>query len=260
MNGVYFTSTKLAKMGKKGVYKPDSDGYYTIVLGALNCYNSAGHFYTADGATHLFEKSSGFMRRVQNRCVKAECGHPEFVAGMTEDQYVNRILTIVEKNVVAHIADIWLDFDFGKNHPEYDNRDLIAIMGKVKPSGPHAAWFKECLDNGVEDVCFSIRALTRDYYNRGTRIRVLDQIVTFDYVTEPGISIARKFNSPAMEQLSDKVMTDSDTFIKASTLRKIVERASDVAIESNIAIVKEALERIEISHKTKFKTSGFKNW
>jgi hypothetical protein len=38
---------------------------------------------------------------------------------------------------------------------------------------------------------------------RGVKYRELDQVVCWDNVAEPGISIANKWNSPALESLGD---------------------------------------------------------
>ena len=40
-----FSCTSLMGTNKAGVLKPDENGYYTVVLGALDVYNSAGDFY-----------------------------------------------------------------------------------------------------------------------------------------------------------------------------------------------------------------------
>lgn len=199
--GLHFTSTRLVGKNKRGVIRPDEDGYYTLPVGALNTFNSAGEYYTADGegAANLFKSSSVFMRRVRAGALRAENGHPDYVTGMSDDEYLSRILEIRETNVVGHFKDIWLDEDFGKKHPELDNPNLIAIMAKVIPSGEKAHVLRSSLENPHEETCFSIRSLTRDYVERGKRFKELKQIITFDMVNEPGIYIARKSFSPMLE-------------------------------------------------------------
>ena len=60
---VTFTETIFTAKGKEGILPgPDSDGYHTVVLGGLNCYNSAGEYYTADRVIDMFRDSSVFMR------------------------------------------------------------------------------------------------------------------------------------------------------------------------------------------------------
>lgn len=207
MSNVRFTSTKLAASGKAGILPPDENGYYTLPIGGLNAFNSAGQYYTLEGAKQLFEKSSVFMRRVGNGNLKGEVGHPKKLPGMSMDDYVHRILTIEETNVCCHFKEIWLDENYGKMNPQFKNPGLVAIMAKVKPSGPKGESLKASFENPDENVCFSIRALTRDFYDRGQTYRVLQQICTWDNVGEPGIANATKWASPSLESLSETAVT-----------------------------------------------------
>ncbi len=238
MSTVKFTATKLTSTGKAGVIKPDADGYYELIIGGLNTFNSAGEYYTLNGAEELFKQSSIFMRRVTNGCLKGEVGHPKKLPGMSMDDYVNRILTIDEGNVCAHFKEVWLDTEFGKKNPKYNNNALVAIMAKVKPTGPKADSLANSLANNSENVCFSIRALTRDYHERGQTYRVLQQIICWDNVNEPGISIANKWDSPALEN-------HSDIIIRETTLKKIINHEVPVATESSIELARESLAVVQ---------------
>lgn len=204
---IKFSAARLQNAGKRGELKPDAEGYYDLVIGGLNSYNSAGEFYTLEGAKELFEKSSSFMRRVANGCLKGEVGHPKKATGMSMNEYVNRILTIDEGNICCHFKEIWLDMDYGKRTNNQRSPNLVAIMAKVKPAGPKAASLEASLQNNSENVCFSIRALTKDYFVRGQCYRVLTNIVTFDNVVEPGIAIANKWDSPGLESLVNETVT-----------------------------------------------------
>jgi hypothetical protein len=234
MNSIKFTSTVLNGSGKKGILKPDEEGYYTLVVGGLNTYNSAGEYYTLDGAKRLFESSSIFMRRVSSGCLKGEVGHPKQTDNMSLATYTNRVLSIEETNVCCHFKEVWLDYDYGKNNPKYNNSGLVAIMAKVKPAGPNGSQLKSSLDNPNENVCFSIRALTRDYYRAGTRMRVLDTIVTFDNVIEPGIATSTKYSSPALESLSE-------TLVNRKQLEALLLPNNNIATESSKTIINEIL-------------------
>lgn len=205
MSNVRFTCTSLVGTQKKGVLPVDDNGYRTMPIGGLNILNSAQQYYTAAGAKELFESSSAFQRRVRRGALRSEVGHPVKAHGQSMDDYMQRVLTINESNVCAHIAEVYLDFDnfSGPNGP------IVAIMGKVIPSGPHAAMLEKSFSNPKENVCFSIRAFTHDYVSRGVTHRVLKNIITFDYVNEPGIHIAEKYKSPALESFTDSIVTPS---------------------------------------------------
>ena len=234
MSNLRFTSTKLQGSGKQGLLTPDENGYYTTVVGGLNVLNSAGEYYLADGARELFKASSIFMRRVTSGCLKGESGHPKRLPGMSLEQYLNRILTIDEANVIAHFSEIWLDEEYGKRNPDLGNKDLIAIMAKVKPAGPKFESLKQSFENPKEEVCFSIRALTRDFYQSGKTFRVLQQIVTFDHVVEPGISIARKWHSPSLESLTEQTIKSKDIELitKEESLSLATESTKQLALEA----------------------------
>lgn len=223
MQKVLFSCSTLAGTGKKGVLSKDENGYYTMPIGGLNVFNSIGDFYTYEDAKDLFNSSSIFMRRVKSGALKGEYGHPKQVAGQTYEQFAERVLTIEEKNICAHFSEIWLDFD---NVRDKDGKKVIAIMAKVAPSGPMGEALARSMENKNEDVCFSIRSFTRDTYVGGVKHRALAEIVTWDYVNEPGINFARKYASPALESLAEQ------SFTRKELLRAIKQMDQGFGMES----------------------------
>lgn len=207
MNQARFSCTALKGTTKKGILPKDEFGYRTLVIGALNCFNSSGDFYAYEGARELFESSSSFMRRVQAGCLKGELGHPKPLPGQSMESYAQRIMTIEETNVCVHYSEIWLDFDSVKDK---SGRPIITMMAKLCPDGPHADVLERSLNNPKSDCAFSIRSFTEDTYIGGVKNRVLKQIVCHDAVLEPGISIARKYCSPSLESLQDSTFTKNE--------------------------------------------------
>lgn len=194
-----YSCTALMGTNKAGVLKPDADGYYEVVLGALDFYNSAGAYYPFQSAKELFEESSSFMRRVKSGCLKGEYGHPKFLPGMSKRDFVGRVLNIHEECVSHHIRDVRIETEKVKDK---NGGKVVAIIGYVKPTGPMGQHLKDALENKHENVCFSIRSLTNDVYdNRGVLIKHIQQIITWDYVNEPGISVANKYQAPGLEGL-----------------------------------------------------------
>lgn len=212
-NQVRFTCTALAGSGKKGILPKDEFGYYIQPIGALNCFNSAGEYYVYEGAKQLFQQSSSFMRRVSSGCLKAEQGHPKKLPGQTDDSFAARVMTIDPTNVCAAIGEVFLDFN---NVKGADGKPVIAIMGKIKPSGPFAAAMEASFENPKEDVCFSVRAFTSDSRIGGINQRTLVEVVTFDYVVECGIPTSRKYCSPALEEYSQTHFS-KEAMVKATT-------------------------------------------
>ncbi|MBE0438357.1 MAG: hypothetical protein IBX57_01125 [Gammaproteobacteria bacterium] len=195
-----YSCTALVGTNKAGELKPDADGYYTLVVGALNSFNSGGAFYAADPAKSLFEKSSGFMRRVESGNCKGETGHPKMSPGQSRRDFINRVLTIEETRVCCHFKSFKLEEGFKTK----DGKIVTAIIAELKPAGPMGDALKESLENKHENVCFSIRSLTDDHFNpAGFLQKDIKTIVTFDWVTEPGISAAQKWESPSLESLDE---------------------------------------------------------
>lgn len=207
MNGMRasYSCTALNGTNKAGILKPDADGYYTVVLGALNFYNSGGQYYPFDSAKELFAESSSLQRRINNGCLKGECGHPKRAPGMSFRDYLSRILNIEETNVSHHIRRVWID---DQNVKDKNGNRIIAVMGELRPAGQHGPALKDALDNKHENVCFSIRSLTNDVVDASGRTnKNITQIVTWDWVTEPGIYVANKYAFPTLEGLEDVTIT-----------------------------------------------------
>lgn len=227
---VRFSCTALAGTSKAGRLPKDADGYYTMPVGGLNVFNSMGEYYTYEGAKELFTGSAPLMRRVRSGCLKGEYGHPRREPGQSMDDFAARVMRIDEKTTCAHFAEIWLDFD---NVKDANGRPIIAIMAKVAPSGPMGPALASSLENRMEEVCFSIRAFTADDYVRGVKQRCLKEIVTWDFVHEPGLPMARKFRSPALESFHLESYHES-TF-ERSNIESTLKHASGVAMESTQA-------------------------
>lgn len=239
---VQFTCTSLAGTGKKGVLPKDEYGYRILPIGALNCFNSAGEYYPLARAKDLFERSSSFMRRVASGCLKSEEGHPKPLPGMSSEDFIRRVLSIDEKNVCAHISDVWLNFDGAVR--DKSGRAVIAIMGKIKPAGPHAAALEESFENPHEDVCFSIRSFTEDKMVAGTKQRTLVEVVTFDRVTEPGIGTSRKYYAPSLE-------SHLDTKVEAETVRRAVKPMPGLGMESGTIVPQGLLRALGLQDPNK---------
>ena len=243
-NSVRFACTALAGSNKVGVLKQDDNGYYEVVVGALDVYNSAGQFYVYEQAKELFQSSSQLMRRVSRGALRGEYGHPKPQPGMSNDQFANRIMSIYEENTCCHHKEITLDFDRVK---DANGKPVIAIISKVMPSGPIGPALEKSLNNKNENVCFSIRAFTDDYREGGITKRILKTVVTFDFVTEPGIEVANKFVAPALE---------SDGMILS---RGDIERGIKSASQHGIATESSLLTADELFKSMNWQNTGMSN-
>lgn len=228
MSEIFFEQTKLTNFNKKGRAVPDEDGYYEIVVGAVNVHNnSRAWYYTEKGIRELFGPGSLLHRKIANGCFRGEVNHPRQMPGEKLEDFYARMMDIDLNNVCCHFKALWIDPEFGKKHPEYKNPEMIAIIGKVKPAGPKGYILKEALENEHENVCFSIRSLANEEIVRGKRIRALTELITIDFVNEGGITNASKWDSPATESISSTPLIET-------TLRQIAksEKPRHFALES----------------------------
>lgn len=196
MNAVVtYQNELMSKMGKRsGILKPDATGYRTMNVGAINVNNSGGQFYEATpDVIALFNESSNLQRRIAAGRLFGELGHPK-MDGMNEEQFLIRVLSLYEEKECSHFRKVRLVPGFDEN-----GRSCLITEVEVKPSGVYGAVVEEKFLNGDADVCYSIRCMTdvrRDY---GRLIKRITEIVTWDYVGEPGIAIASKYRSPSTE-------------------------------------------------------------
>lgn len=190
-----YQNTTLVGSTKTGLLKPDANGYYELVLGAFNYHNSAGAFYTLDPLKELLVSSSDLMRRIKRGALRSEYGHPRFNSQMSQRDIILRVLDIMEDRTCAHIKSIQLD----EERVISGGEKVAAIIGMVKPSGPMDDVLDKQLQNPDENVCFSIRSLTDDTRVNGKLIKAVKEIVTWDYVNEPGIDVASKYHAPSLE-------------------------------------------------------------
>lgn len=220
-----YSCTALLGTGKAGHVRPDADGYYTYVLGALDVENSRGEFYAYQPAKHMFEDNSALMRRIKDGTLKGEYGHPPKLPGMSNRDFIMRLLEVRESEVCVHIRRLTLvenQFKDARGQP------IVAIIGEIRPTGPRGPALAASLENPSENVCFSIRSFTNNFEQGRRTIKVLREVVTWDYVNEPGIHLAKKWHSPALESLQDALVTPEQL---ASVAR--LQSTSGVGLESS---------------------------
>lgn len=217
MSQFSFGCTALMGTNKAGNLKPDASGYYKMVLGAFDAYNSAEQYYPVQPALELLHESSALMRRIQNGALRGELGHPRKLPGMSDRDFLMRIADIHEQNVCVHIRKVEL---LPSGMRDEQGRPVVGVIGELKPSGPHAATLQASLDNAAENVCFSIRSITNDRYEGGRYTKLLRAIYTWDYVNEPGMSVAKKWRAPGLETLQEVLMDDVAMRGVARSLKK----------------------------------------
>ena len=231
--------TALNGSNKVGKLKPDASGYYPVVLGGFDIPNPQGHIYPFKAAKQLFVESSTFMRNVDAGTLYGEWGHPKRQPGQTLSNYVKRCSVVHEDNIAFHIKKVEInDTDVKDEHGNV----VVSVIGWVKGAGPKASEFDNMLSNPDNNVCFSIRAATEDVTNSSGKLdRNITAIITWDFVVFPGLKVAQKYKSPALESCEE-----SFTEAELMEIRKevISEANGNFAMEDEtaLAIVDEILQ------------------
>lgn len=195
-NNVIYECQALVGSNKTGTLRSDANGYYELVLGAYDFHNEGGAFYPLEPLKKLLLNSSPLMKRIKGGYVKSELGHPRMAPGMSDREFLMRVCDIWETNVCAHIKSIELDTE----RVSHEGQKVAAIVGMVKPSGPQGQFLEVSLENPDENVAFSVRSLTNDYWTpQGKLIKEVDEIITWDNVGQPGIPVAQKYRAPGLE-------------------------------------------------------------
>lgn len=249
---------------KVGTIKPDANGYREVVLGAFNVYNSGGAYYPIEPFKNLLLSSSNLMRRIKDRALRSEYGHPR-KGSMTQVEFLARVLDILEEKTCCHIMGIELDENRVKD--KETGQSIHAIVGKVFPSGPHGLVLEKQFNNPEESVSFSIRSITNDRIDSsGVLIKEIKEVVTWDYVNEPGISYAKKGYSPSVESFDvnatekdlDYVVFDEATILQA---REYV-KSHGIGNESNLALFDKLLTKGEVTtpYGTFYKKRSSSRW
>lgn len=260
MAALKYACTALVGTNKKGVLKPDENGYYRLILGAFNIYNSAGLWYCWETSKAVFEESTSFMRQMRAGNLYSEEDHPQMLPGMTYDQYVARIKKIEPKNICATIRDI----EVVPGEMNSDGTQVMLIYGSVKPDRERGQYLKAALDNPDQNVCFSLRTLCDDRYINGRIERTVTEFVTFDWVVECGLPVAHKYNAPGLESFYCATMVDNAIPIEALEMllyQRSTNQGTGLGLESNDAY--ESIQRIVDSHRqvkpviAKMKVSGW---
>lgn len=256
-----FGCNLLQGTSKQGVIKPDEDGYYYLCLGALNYHNAAGQYYSYEGSLKAFQRGSRFFRAITGANLYSERDHPE-KGNLSLEQYVARIRKVDPANLCAHIREIEFK-SIGKAKGVGDN--IMGIYGWVKPFGPHAADLKAALENPKQNVCFSVRSTIdiRTHPTMGaTQIRDILECITFDWVLEPGINLAHKYGSPALEGLCD--VEDDGIEVPAAILRQFVDKVESsgaYGLESaDVESLREYVDRDTIRHGAVVRQSALTKW
>ncbi len=209
--------TALSGSNKVGKLEPDENGYYKVVLGGFDIPNPQGNVYPFKAAQHLFTESSTLMRNITSGNLYGEWGHPKRQPGQVLSNYIKRCSIVDEANIAFHIKKIEISENEVKDD---DGNTVVSVIGWVKGVGPKASEFDKMLANPDQNVCFSIRAATDDVPNASGKLnRNLTSIITWDFVVYPGLKVAQKYKSPALESFDSVEISEKELIMARTEIR-----------------------------------------
>lgn len=185
-----YACTYIPNMNDTNNIKPDSSGYYPCVLGGFNMQNHSGIYYPMDGAVEDMFKPTGIVgRKLSNGLLTGEYSHPN-IENLDFNGTMKRLAKIDELLESHHFRAVSLQ----RAKDEY-NKPIILCLGELRPQGPYGQHLKDKLDNPHQNVAFSIRSFTIPTVYNGMASRLVRDIVTWDFVGEPGIKKSTQFNT-----------------------------------------------------------------
>ena len=153
---------------------------------------------------------------------------------MSKVEFYERNLKIEQTRISHHIRDIvFTDTKTPCGMPGKGN--IVLVQAWLKPDGPMGDALKKSLDDPEQNVAFSIRCFTKDEMVNGTVIKQVVQIVTWDWVVEPGMKMANKFDTLNLESLD----------FTPISLRSLREYNNELSISTEAADINVMLDDIE---------------
>ena len=194
-----YSVTTFPGKNKLDKIQTDENGYRKIILGGFNLANESGIFYPLTNQVRsLYESDSSILRKLRKGQCFSEVGHPN-ILNMPEHVAIQRLQQIDETNTCTHIKSISLESTKDENGDE-----VVLAYGWVKPDGAKYFVLEKGFENPDRDVAFSIRSFADMTTEGFKRVRKVFDVITYDYVNEPGIRRATKYNTAAaLEQLLD---------------------------------------------------------
>lgn len=247
--GMAFEVTALKGVNRVGNIKRLDNNYLRVILGALEFDNSGGAVYDQPRVERLLAENGLLQRRINAGYMRGEWGHPKEYNYPNYRAFLQRVHTIEETNWAIHIRKVWVEPNFQLP----DGRIICAIIGEVCPTGNNNSGMERILSNPDENLAFSIRSLATDRLVNGKIRKYIDNIITWDVVNEPGLSVANKYMAPSCE--SALVLP-----IQGEILRTLITSNTPVAVESSIRDTLSAFEAYERSQHSLGRRGSVTRW
>ena len=186
------------------VIRKNERGDYLVVVGAVNHFNKSGEFYTAeDVKQRFFTENAMLMKRCKSGDVKIESEHPVQEPGMSKNAWFQRLYGYDKLRVAAIITELYLEETNVKENGT--DLNIILIWAAIKPLEDRelGLTLKKDLENPDINTAFSIRSIIIKEQVNFITVCKIEDIITFDWVSSPGIAKANTFYTAGMEGAKD---------------------------------------------------------
>lgn len=252
---VKYENIRLRETTRTGKLKQDENGYFDVILGAMNTFNSRGEFYALEGAEEIFTGSSIYHRRITEGKLYGEHGHPK-QNELTREQYYRRLLEIREERWGTFIKEVTLDDTLWKKYPRLVSKGAVLIMGKVMPYGEQKQVVADGLSNPDINFAYSVRSFTNNFKTGNHLTKVMTECVTWDSVGSNGVKIAEKYNAPTLESHDE----DIDMCDLVTANRTLHLNCGATGVESGAANFDELILRADSLEELTDVTKSGKIW
>lgn len=237
MSTYIFTYTRSDLLNKR--IEKDGD-WYKVNLGAVNAFNAHGALYLEEGIRELlYNPESRLAQKIENGYLFGEMEHPVLPPNLTSEQAFARVSYLNPERKSHHIKSIEL-INTGVPVGKGFSGNVLQIVGWVMPMGPYGPLLKEQLDNPEVNTAFSIRCFSQTTRVGHTEVRKIQSIVTFDWVTEPGIPTANKFDTQrvSMESRNPVILNTYELPYKYTeeSIQNIIKNEKDKARIQGISL------------------------
>lgn len=187
--------------GKQGKLPKDAQGRYKVLVGAYNMRNTCGDKYIFTSRVQALFKSSKARTRADNNQLYGEPDHPElrdFVKRTRTHEeavalYLDRLNHVPPDRQAHQIHDFWYE----PLPDKVDGETVYGVYALITPLHPRQ---KDSLENPQENTAYSVRSFIDRYPSRcGGYLFEAKELITWDWVSNPGISMAGKYNTPGLE-------------------------------------------------------------
>lgn len=243
MNEICMSYEKCSYEGNKGL-KPDKDGYYRVRLGGVNVFNSNGIFYKNGVGKYDLKaniindgkngKPLSFLNQaMMQNSFFGEAGHPNWEPGYTEEKFYERNLYVDPKNIAFLTKRLyWVETNENVDKLGIGG-DVVWIEADILPTGTYGEALRRMLEDDKVNVSFSIRALVDTKIINGITVRILQDIIAWDWVAMPGIAKANKF-----DMLADKLCLEH-----SNILSKLNDNTISISRESMSIVLNNLKEK-----------------